>query len=156
MPYNFAPTLGYTLKTIGSVTVKVLEFDAQGKILRSFGITLPTDGLAGFAKGSIFLKTDVTAGTSGFYENVGTTTACNFDLIGAGGSPTTFVSLTDTPANYTAAANKIVKVNTGATALEFVAVSGDAAMKLPLMVHCQLSRMLVVHWTPQFILLPLG
>lgn len=41
------------------------------------------------------------------------------DNFGAGG--TTFVSLTDTPANFTDAANKIVRVNGDANALEFVA-----------------------------------
>ena len=49
-----------------------------------------------------------------------------FSTLGAAGaSATTFVGLTDTPANFTAAANKIVKVNTGGTALEFVTLSGD-------------------------------
>lgn len=33
---------------------------------------------------------------------------------------TTFVALTDTPANFTGAAGRFVKVNAGATALEFV------------------------------------
>lgn len=37
---------------------------------------------------------------------------------------TTFLGLTDTPANYTGAGNRFVKVNAGATALEFVADPG--------------------------------
>lgn len=37
---------------------------------------------------------------------------------------TTFVGLTDTPANFTGAGNRFVKVNAGATALEFVADPG--------------------------------
>jgi hypothetical protein len=37
--------------------------------------------------------------------------------------PTTFVALTDTPANYTSAGGRFVKVNAGATALEFTSVS---------------------------------
>jgi len=37
--------------------------------------------------------------------------------------PTTFVALTDTPANYTSAGGRFVKVNAGATALEFASVS---------------------------------
>jgi hypothetical protein len=40
---------------------------------------------------------------------------------GGGTAATTFVALTDTPANYASAGNKFVKVNTGATGLEFVA-----------------------------------
>lgn len=39
------------------------------------------------------------------------------------GGATTFTGLTDTPANYTSQANKFVRVNGGATALEFVAAS---------------------------------
>lgn len=39
---------------------------------------------------------------------------------GGGSGVTTFVALTDTPSNYTGAANRFVKVNSGATALEFV------------------------------------
>jgi hypothetical protein len=38
-----------------------------------------------------------------------------------GSGATTFVSLTDTPANYAAAAGRIVKVNAAGNALEFVA-----------------------------------
>jgi hypothetical protein len=39
---------------------------------------------------------------------------------GGGSGVTTFVALTDTPDNYASAGNKYVKVNSGATALEFV------------------------------------
>lgn len=37
--------------------------------------------------------------------------------------PTTFIALTDTPASYTSAGGRFVKVNTGATALEFASVT---------------------------------
>lgn len=40
-------------------------------------------------------------------------------------SLTEFTNLTDTPANYSGAANKFVKVNAGATALEFVSGGGS-------------------------------
>lgn len=40
---------------------------------------------------------------------------------GGGSAATTFLALTDTPANYTAAGSRFVKVNSGATGLEFVA-----------------------------------
>jgi hypothetical protein len=39
---------------------------------------------------------------------------------GGGAAATTFVALTDTPANYASAGSKYVKVNSGATGLEFV------------------------------------
>lgn len=48
--------------------------------------------------------------------------------LGAGGGGSTFVALSDTPANYTAAGNKVLKVNAGATAVEFVTLSGDASI----------------------------
>lgn len=59
----------------------VLERDGSGYILKMSGTSVPADGNSGYSKGCIFLKTDVGAGTSGTYENVGTTSACNFDLI---------------------------------------------------------------------------
>jgi len=40
---------------------------------------------------------------------------------GGGTAATTFLALTDTPANYTSAGSRFVKVNSGATGLEFVA-----------------------------------
>lgn len=68
---------------------------------------------------------------NGFSVLNGSTTTQVIDQTGAwvgGGGLTTFIGLTDTPANYTAAANKILKVNNGATAVEFVDVSGDVDM----------------------------
>ena len=42
--------------------------------------------------------------------------------------PTTFTALTDTPANYTSAGGRFVKVNAGATALEFASESIPATL----------------------------
>ena len=42
----------------------------------------------------------------------------------------TFVSLTDTPANFTGAANRFVKVNSAGTGLEFVAAGASGATEL--------------------------
>lgn len=50
---------------------------------------------------------------------------------GGGGGVTTFTGLTDTPANFTGAGSRTVKVNSGATALEFVDVP---AQVIPLIV----------------------
>lgn len=117
-------------ETPGTTAVEVLAKDSSGKVIFASGVTVPTDTETGFAKGCIFIDTDVAGGTSGTYINVGTNTSCNFDLVPAGTGATTFLALTDTPANYVGAGDKLVKVNTGATALEFVSVSGDAAMSL--------------------------
>ena len=117
------------LMTLDTTEVRVMAIDNDGYVSKATGTTVPTDNETGFAKGCLFVDTDVAAGTTGVYENVGTTTACNFDTIGSGGGGvTTFVALTDTPANFTSAGDKILKVNTGGTAVEFVAVSGDVAM----------------------------
>jgi hypothetical protein len=45
--------------------------------------------------------------------------------ISAGAGATTFVGLSDTPTNFTSAANKTVKVNSSGNALEFVTVGGS-------------------------------
>jgi hypothetical protein len=44
-----------------------------------------------------------------------------------GGGSSTFVGLSDTPANFSGAGGKTVKVNSGASALEFVTVSGGGS-----------------------------
>jgi len=50
------------------------------------------------------------------------------ETTGAGGGATTFVELTDTPANYTGSSLKHVRVNVGETALEFVTLGGGGDM----------------------------
>lgn len=106
--------------------VTTVTQDENGKITIAKGATVPTDATAGYAKGCIFIDTNGGV-SSTFYVNEGDATSCDFN-VSAGGASTTFVALTDTPNNYTAAGDKIVKVNTGATALEFVDVSGDVDM----------------------------
>lgn len=66
--------------SVGAVEFSVLLRDPANHVLLAVGTTLPADGGAGFAKGCLFIDTDVGAGTSGLYVNIGTTTACNFNL----------------------------------------------------------------------------
>jgi hypothetical protein len=61
--------------------IKVLEYDESFNIMRATGTDVPADTTAGYAKGCLFIDTDVAAGTSGLYVNVGTTAECNFDLV---------------------------------------------------------------------------
>ena len=61
--------------------VNALAFDKDGDILIATGTTVPTDSAAGYAKGCLFIDTNVAAGTSGLYCNIGTTAACNFNLV---------------------------------------------------------------------------
>ena len=69
-------------ETPDTTAVTVIAKDSDGDITECKGLTVPTDTETGFAKGCTFVDTDVAAGTSGVYENVGTTTSCNFDLRG--------------------------------------------------------------------------
>lgn len=63
-----------------SSTLRVLAYDKDNKVLICTGTSVPTG--AGFAKGCLFMKTDVVAGTKGLYENQGDTTTASFNVIG--------------------------------------------------------------------------
>lgn len=78
--FNRPIKLGGHSRTIDSKTVRVLEYDNDGNILRATGTTAPTG--AGYAKGCLFIKTDAATGTKGLYENQGTTAAASFNVIG--------------------------------------------------------------------------
>ncbi|KJU84549.1 hypothetical protein MBAV_003257 [Candidatus Magnetobacterium bavaricum] len=69
------------LNGIYNGTVTVLIRDPNNNILLCTGITKPTDATTGYAKGCLFIDTDVATGTSGLYHNVGTNTACVFTVI---------------------------------------------------------------------------
>lgn len=62
-------------------TAGYLTRDPAGNIAYETGTTVPTDAVAGYAKGAFFVDSDVAGGTSGLYVNVGTTASCNFDLV---------------------------------------------------------------------------
>lgn len=68
--------------TINSQTIEVILQDSLGLLLLCRGTSVPTADGAGYAKGCQFIKTDAGDGTKGLYENAGTTTACDFNLIG--------------------------------------------------------------------------
>lgn len=78
--FNRSVKLAGQNRTINGITVKVLEYDGSGKILRCTGTTAPTG--AGYAKGCLFIKTDAASGTKGLYENQGTTAAASFNVVG--------------------------------------------------------------------------
>ena len=79
--YNRPVKLGGHLRTINSISVRVLEYDNAGKILRASGTTVPTG--AGYAKGCLFFETDATARTV-VYVNEGSTTTANFNVLPSG------------------------------------------------------------------------
>jgi hypothetical protein len=59
----------------------VLLEDGLGDALLATGTAIPADTTSGFAKGCLFIDTNVGAGTSGLYVNVGTRTSCTFKLV---------------------------------------------------------------------------
>lgn len=63
---------------INGITVNVKMRDEVGDVLICTGTTKPTDGSSGYAKGCIFIDTNVETGTTGFYTNDGTNTSCSF------------------------------------------------------------------------------
>jgi hypothetical protein len=118
----------------GAVVVKVLIKDDNDKIVLCTGLTKPTDGTAGFAKGCLFIDTDVTTGTTGLYENVGTTASCSFNQIGAitAGEITLatgsiLLGASGVGSALDAKTSGRILVGNGTT-LASVAVSGDATM----------------------------
>lgn len=61
--------------------VTTLLSDASGDALFATGTTVPTDATSGFAKGCLFIDTDVSTGTTGLNCNKGTNTSCVFTAI---------------------------------------------------------------------------
>jgi hypothetical protein len=68
-------------ETVNSVAIRVFIKDNVGDILFCTGITKPTDASDGYAKGCIFIDTDVATGTGGMYLNKGTKDSCVFSLV---------------------------------------------------------------------------
>lgn len=61
---------------------EIVSLDADGNIQEAKGNSLPT-GYSGFAKGAIFIKKDVIAGSFSRYENTGDTTTAAWNLAGS-------------------------------------------------------------------------
>ena len=62
-------------------SIKALIYDEDGDILYATGTDVPADATAGYAKGCLFIDTDVAAATTGLYVNIGSTAECNFDAV---------------------------------------------------------------------------
>jgi len=65
----------------GAETITVLLRDPNGDILWATGLTVPTDATTGYAKGALFIDTDVATGTTGLNCNKGTRTSCAFTAV---------------------------------------------------------------------------
>ncbi len=66
--------------TGAEVIVPILA-DGNGDILIAQGTTVPTDATAGYAKGCLFIDTDVATGTTGLNCNKGTNLSCQFTAV---------------------------------------------------------------------------
>ena len=65
----------------GSETIYPVLSDGNGNLLIAYGTTVPTDATSGYAKGCLFIDTDVATGTTGLYCNKGTSTSCQFTAV---------------------------------------------------------------------------
>ena len=81
LPMNVAQMTG-SVETPDLTSVEVLEKDGADMVLLARGTNAPGDGESGYAKGCIFIDTDVAGGTSGMYENIGTPASCEFNALG--------------------------------------------------------------------------
>lgn len=75
---NTAPALVGELIATG---VTCLFKDGSGKALLATGTTVPSDTATLYAKGCLFIDTDVATGTTGLYVNVGTASSCVFKAV---------------------------------------------------------------------------
>jgi len=110
---------------------EVANIDSDGNI---DGTALTLDTALAIAEGGTGQVTaqaainDLTAVSGATNEHVltkDTTTGNAIYKVAAGGGATTFVALTDTPANYTGSANKFLQVNATPDALIFDTISSD-------------------------------
>jgi hypothetical protein len=72
---------GVQLAATAAEGVTVLLQDASGDALLATGTTVPTNDTAGFAKGCLFIDTDVAKGTTGLNCNKGTSAECTFTAV---------------------------------------------------------------------------
>ena len=78
--YNAVQGTGAS-EVINSQAIKGYLADSNGDLLLCTGTVTITDGGTGYAKGCMYIKTDVATGTGGNYLNKGTNTACAFTLV---------------------------------------------------------------------------
>jgi len=69
--------------TFASDEVVLLE-DALGDILLATGTSVPANTSDGYAKGCLFIDTNVATGTTGLYCNKGTKDSCVFTAVTQG------------------------------------------------------------------------
>jgi len=117
---NFASLSGLVGGTAGGVSAFTALSDTPGNFSGAASKFVKVNSGASALEFVTVSDSDTTY-TAGSGLTLTGTTFHVTGTFGGGGGSTTFVALTDTPANFTSAGGKFVKVNSGATALEFVA-----------------------------------
>lgn len=79
--YSVLQTNGQGTATINGTAVTEILVDGNGDLLLVTGTTVPTDTSSGYAKGCLFIDTDVATGTTGLNCNKGTNTSCQFTAV---------------------------------------------------------------------------
>ena len=72
---------GVQLAATAAAGVTILLKDADGKALLATGTTVPADAGSLYAKGCLFIDTNVATGTTGLYCNKGTAASCVFTAV---------------------------------------------------------------------------
>jgi len=69
-------------RTIATKTIRVYSEDVSGNITHATGTDAAStqDSIAGYAKGAVYIKTNVAGATDGRYINIGTTSSSSFAL----------------------------------------------------------------------------
>lgn len=101
-----------------NTTSPAYSFDVNGSIRGTRSI-LATSAIPAPVSGNAVLWFDGT-NIKGTKNISGSTTTVILDSGGGGGGSSTFIGLTDVPGSFSGAGSKVVRVNSGATALEFV------------------------------------
>ena len=73
--------LNSSAQTGSTEPVYAFIYDSANDIYMAKGAAVPADASSGYSEGCLFTLTGTTAGASCTYVNVGTKTACNFDLV---------------------------------------------------------------------------
>lgn len=71
---------GVSFGAVGTDILVLIE-DGSGDALLATGTAIPADTTDGYAKGCLFIDTNVGTGTSGLFVNVGTKDSCVFKLV---------------------------------------------------------------------------
>lgn len=67
--------------TVVASGVTALLKDGNGKVLLATGTSVPANGATKYAKGCLFIDTDVATGTTGLYCNKGTSASAAFTAV---------------------------------------------------------------------------